>query len=463
MHVPWTIEQIAEAANASCVIAPSSAARVVVSGVSTDTRALRAGEMFVAIRGERFDGHDFVAEATRKGAACALVDERHQGRSENNASGIPLVVVADTVDTLGRMAARVRAESAIPWIGITGSAGKTTTKELAAATLAPLGCVLKSPASFNNRIGVPLTVLALWPEHRAAVVEVGSGAPGEIAPLAGMVRPTIAVVTTIGPAHLESFGDVGAVAREKAELVRALDPDGVAILPAESEWLESLREAAPGRVVTFGLSEGADVRAEHVEQLEDGTARFALGGVDVVLRLAGKANVMNALAAIAAAETAGITRDEAARCVASVEPPPMRGRLREGRRLRVYDDCYNANPLSFEAALATWAAVPAHGRRWVVAGDMRELGDASPALHEELGRLIARSGAEMVLAAGDFAADIVRGCDIENVEAVADAEEAAKRALELVRDGDLILVKGSRAVGLEKVVDALVGNGSAVR
>jgi len=461
--VRWTLEGIAEVIHASCVMGPNSAAGVVVNGISTDTRTLRAGEMFVAIRGERFDGHDFVPAAAKKGAACALVDEGHQGRSENGPPGIPLVVVPDTVEALGRLAARARAESTIPWIAITGSAGKTTTKELAAAALGGLGPVLKSPASFNNRIGVPLTVLALSPEHRAAVIEVGTGGPGEIVPLAEIVGPTIAVVTTIGPAHLEGFGDVEAVAREKAELVRALARDGIAVLPAESEWLGMLREAAPGRVMTFGLSRDADVRGEKIARLDDGTTRFETGGTEVLLQLAGKANVMNALAAIAAAEAMGVAVDEAAGRMAEVEPPPMRGRLVEGRRLFVYDDCYNANPLSFEAALATWAAVPASGRRWVVAGDMRELGHASPELHEELGRRIARSGAEMVIAAGNFAEDIARGCDIESVEAVPDAEEAAKRAVRLARDGDLILVKGSRAVGLERVVEALVGNDAAAR
>ena len=456
----WTIEGIAEAVDASRVIGARDAARLVADGVSTDTRALRPGEAFVAIRGERFDGHDFVAEAMRKGASCAVVDEAYARAGPKEGSAAPVVIVRDTVEALGRLAARVRNESTIPWIGITGSAGKTTTKELAAAALGPLGPALKSPASLNNRIGVPLTVLALSPDHRAAVVEVGTGGPGEIAPLAGIVRPTVAVVTTIGPAHLEGFGDVEAVAREKAELMRALGSDGVAVLPAESEWLGTLREAAPGRVVTFGLSDGADVRGERIAQHEDGTTRFVTGGTEVILRLTGIANVMNALAALAAAEAAGVSVGEAATRIGEVEPPPMRGRLREGRRLRVFDDCYNANPLSFEAALATWAAVPARGRRWVVAGDMLELGEASPALHEELGRCIARSGAEMVLAAGDYATDIARGCDIENVEAVADADEAAKRALELARDGDLILVKGSRGVGLERVVEALVGYGA---
>jgi UDP-N-acetylmuramoyl-tripeptide--D-alanyl-D-alanine ligase len=431
----------------------------VACGVSTDTRALREGETFVAIRGEHFDGHDFVARAAALGAACAVVDERFQAET----SPVPLIVVPDTVDALGRLAERTRADSTMPWIGITGSAGKTTTKELLAAALGALGDVLKSPASFNNRIGVPLTVLLLKEEHRAAVVEVGTGAPGEIAPLAKIVRPTVAVVTTIGPAHLEGFGDVAAVAEEKAELLRAMDSEGIAVLPAESDWLDLLRDAAPGRVITFGLSETANVRGENLKLLENGTVRFTTDGVEVALQLAGKANVMNALAAIAAAKAVGVELGDAATRIATVQPPPMRGRLRSARHLRVYDDCYNANPLSFEAALEAWRTVPARGRRWVIAGDMCELGDASPALHAELGGRIARAGAELVLAVGEFADDIARGAsrdyqDTEAVETVANAEEAAKRAVELARDGDFILVKGSRAVGLEAVVEALVGN-----
>jgi UDP-N-acetylmuramoyl-tripeptide--D-alanyl-D-alanine ligase len=464
----WTIEGIADALEARLFAGLNANSATVVSGISTDTRTLRAGEMFVAIRGERFDGHDFLAEAAKRGAVCAMVDRSFDGISAAGTPPISIIRVRDTVEALGRLGARVRDGSAIPWIGVTGSAGKTTTKELTAAALGALGPVLKSPASFNNRIGVPLTVLALEEAHRAAVVEVGTGAPGEIAPLAGIVRPTIAIVTTVGPAHLEGFGDVAAVAREKSELVKALVPDGVAVLPAESEWLGTLRDVAPGRVVTFGLSERADVRADEVEQLEDGTVSFAVGGAVVSLRLVGRANVMNALAAIVAAEAAGVPREEAARRIAGVEPPPMRGRLREGKGVRVYEDCYNANPLSFEAALAAWAALPAKGRRWIVAGDMCELGGDSPALHEELGGRIARSGAEALLAVGEFAEDVARGAregglGSGSVAVVGDAGAAARRAVEMARDGDLVLVKGSRVVGLEAVVEALVGDDTPAR
>ncbi|MHC4252158.1 MAG: UDP-N-acetylmuramoyl-tripeptide--D-alanyl-D-alanine ligase [Planctomycetota bacterium] len=454
----WTLKNMAAAARGTVV---GGRPEAVAGGISTDTRTLTPGEAFVAIRGERFDGHDFVSAAAGKSAACALVDERYREAVAGGTPAVPLIVVPDTVDALGRLAASVRNGSTIPWVGVTGSAGKTTTKELASAALGALGPVLKSPASFNNRIGVPRTVLALEEGHRAAVVEVGTGAPGEIAPLAEVVRPTIAIVTTVGPAHLEGFGDVGAVAREKAELVRTVAPEGVAVLPADSEWLSTLGDAAPGRVVTFGLSEGADVRGEDVAQIEDGTVRFALDGTIVSLRLAGRANVTNALAAIAAAEAAGVSREEAARRIAEVEPAPMRGRLRVGKRLRVYDDCYNANPLSFEAALAAWASVPARGRRWVVAGDMCELGRDSAGLHEELGTRIARTGAEALLAVGEFAEDVARsaregGLDAGLVEVAGEAHAAARRAVELAREGDLVLVKGSRAVGLEVVVEALV-------
>jgi UDP-N-acetylmuramoyl-tripeptide--D-alanyl-D-alanine ligase len=461
MHMRWTIEGIAEAIHARTFVGLNADAGAAVSGVSTDTRTLRAGEMFVAIRGERFDGHDFLAAAADKGAACAMIAMDTLETSVAAMPGGAVIAVRDTVEAIGALAACVREESSIPWVGVTGSAGKTTTKELLAAAMGGLGPVLKSPASFNNRIGVPLTVLALKDEHRAAVVEVGTGAPGEIAPLARIVRPTVAVVTTIGPAHLEGFGDVAAVAREKSELVKALVPDGVAVLPADGEWLGTLRDAAPGRVVTFGLSEGADLRADDVTQLDDGTVRFSVGGVDVALRLVGRANVTNALAAIAAAEIAGVERTEAIHRIAEVEPPPMRGRLREGKRLHVYEDCYNANPLSFEAALAAWATVPAGGRRVVVAGDMCELGGDSPALHEELGEKIARAGADLVIAVGEFAEAVARGSHAaglapDAIEIAADSAEAAALAVELAREGDLVLVKGSRAVGLETVVEALL-------
>jgi len=435
------------------------------SGVSTDTRTLRPGEVFFALRGERFDGHDFLAEAARKGAACAVICEDRLELASREASSLPLVVVRDTFAALGTLAAEVRSRSRIPWCAVTGSAGKTTTKELLAAALGALGGpVLKAPASFNNRVGVPLTILGLDVSHRAAALELGTSSPGEIASLAAIARPTVAVITAIGESHIERFGTVEAVAREKSEVLRALVEGGVSVLPADSEWLGLLRAAAPGKVVTFGFSPGAEVRAEALRT--DGLrTRFTVGGVEFALRLPGRANVSNALAALAAAEAAGVRREEAAHLMSEVEPLPHRGRLLSCGGLAVYDDCYNANPLSFRAAIESWRqlaeAVP-NTRRWVVAGDMRELGPRSRELHEELGRALAFAGASALLAVGEFAADVLRGARdsglaADRAFAAASAREAAALARRLARDGDLVLVKGSRAVGLEAVVEALVG------
>jgi len=448
-------------------------------GVSTDTRRLVAGESFFALRGERFDGHRFVGDAAAKGAACAVGEEAVASGLDKTAGACPLIAVPDTTKALADLASHVRASSTIPWVAITGSAGKTTTKELTSAALGALGPVLKAPASYNNRIGVPLTVLALEMDHRAAVTEIGTSAPGEVAPLAAIVRPTVAVLTTIGPAHVESFGSLAAIAREKAELFGSLkgapEPGGVAVLPSDCPEIGVFREAARGRIVSFGFGEDSDVRAEDIATADDGASRFRVGPVEVHLRLAGRANVANALAALAVAEALGIEREGAARRVSEVSPPPMRGRLREARGIRVYEDCYNANPLSFAAALESWRAIPSsgrvasgssgkaarRGRRWVVAGDMRELGDGSAALHEELGEAIARAGAEALLAVGEFASHTARGAakaGLPNWSIVISntADDAAPRARDIVREGDLVLVKGSRAVGLERVVEALM-------
>ena len=379
---------------------------------------------------------------------------------------LPRIVVPDTGGALLRLAASVRAASGIPWVGVTGSAGKTTTKELAAAALGPLGPVLKAPASFNNRVGVPLTILALRGEHRAAVLELGTGGPGEMRELAETARPDVGIVTAVGPAHLERFVTLEAVAREKAEMLRAMATDGVAVVPLRCEGIDILRDAAPAEILTFGFERAADFRAEGVRLRADGTARFNVDGVDVGLRLPGRANVLNALAALAAAEAAGVCVEAAAARLAEVEPLALRGRVRERRRLRVIEDCYNANPMSFRTALENFAAMRAtivdHSRAWVVAGDMRELGEASAWFHEELGREIVGAGAGFVLAVGEFAEDVIRGARDAGIlgdatEAVAAADEAAARAKETVREGDVVLVKGSRAVGLEVVVEALLG------
>lgn len=429
------------------------------TGISTDTRSLLPENAFLAIRGPHFDGHHFAKEASARGASCLVVEEG-VARSLIDVEAAVLAV-GDTMEALARLAAHARDSSSIPWVATTGSAGKTTTKEYIAAALSSLGPVLKAPASFNNNIGVPMSILGLMPEHVAAAIEIGTNAPGEIAALARLARPTVAVITNVGPAHLERFGSVAAIAHEKADLLRCMDHRGVAVLPADSLESAALRAAAPGRVVTFGLSPVADVRAEAVTFPPEGGVCFATGGVEVRLEQNGLAAVRNALAAIAAAEVLDVARGAAAELVSGVPPPPMRGVLRRGRRLILYEDCYNANPLSFGAALQAWSLSPHEGRRWVVAGDMLELGDAARPLHQELGRHIARSGAEQILAVGEFSEEIAYGAiqagmPEESITYVPTVTEAMDRARALARDGDFILVKGSRAVGLERVVEDLL-------
>jgi UDP-N-acetylmuramoyl-tripeptide--D-alanyl-D-alanine ligase len=452
----WTLDEIVSVTGGRV----GGGSYAVATGISTDTRTLRAGEAFVALRGDRFDGSAFAAEAVRRGASCIVTDLSTP--PADLPAGTCVVLVDDAARALSRLAEHVRAASRIPWIATTGSAGKTTTKELIAAVAGRLGAVLKAPASFNNRIGVSLTVLALSDEHVAASVEIGTNSPGEVRPLARLVRPAVAVVTTIGPAHLGRFGSVEAIAREKSEILRAIEPGGLAVLPADSAFVRELRQAWAGRTVTFGLSPAADVRAEAIDVLPDGRVRFVCGGDEFALQLGGLGNVCNALAAIAVADELGVEREATARALAEVAPLPLRGRLRRTADVSVYEDCYNANPLSFASSLGAWLLVPGPGRRWAVAGDMRELGDESPRLHVELGGRIARSGAHALLAVGEFAAEIARGAaeagmSEVSIHQVSTAQEAVVRARHIVRAGDCVLVKGSRSVGLERVVDALLG------
>jgi UDP-N-acetylmuramoyl-tripeptide--D-alanyl-D-alanine ligase len=458
----WTLEELAFASGGRLVLGDP---RAVARGVCTDSRTVRKGQVFIALKGERFDGHDFARGADLARAAVAVVNESRFTHVARQAWTLPLVVVQDTGEALLGLAARTRAASDIEWTGITGSAGKTTTKELTAACLGALGPVLKAPASFNNRVGVPLTILGLRQEHRAAVLELGTGGPGEMRELARTARPDVGVVTAIGPAHLERFGTLEAVAREKAGMLRAIPEDGVAVLPRACPHYAILRKAAKCLVTTYGLERGLDFSARDVEIRTDGTSRFTVHGARVTLNLAGRVNVLNALAAIAAADALGVSPEDSAERLAGVKPFALRGRVREGGGLRVIEDCYNANPMSFAASLEALALVRGASRAWVVAGDMKELGEASARYHEELGDAIACSGAVMVLAVGDHAESVVRGARRAGLrrgatEAVATASEGADRAREIAREGDVVLVKGSRAVGLEVVVEALLGSRS---
>jgi UDP-N-acetylmuramoyl-tripeptide--D-alanyl-D-alanine ligase len=375
---------------------------------------------------------------------------------------VPLVLVDDTTVTLGRLAARHRARYAIPVVAVTGSNGKTTTKELIAAVLATRWAVLKSEASFNNQWGLPLTLLRLGREHEVAVVEIGTNQPGEIATLTAIAAPTVGVVTTVAAVHTEFLGSIDGVREEKAALVRALPRSGCAVLNADDARVLSMRGDTGARVVTFGTAPGADVRvaSEVVEDAAGIHFTLAHGGARAAVRLplAGRHNAMNALAAAGAAVALGVSLAEIARGLGAVRPVKGRCVWRETGGVRILDDTYNANPVSVRAALETAAAQRGQGRLVVVLGDMLELGSGADEAHREVGRLVAAAGADVLVGVGAharLAVESARASGLADARHATTFEDTVAHLLKRLVPGDVVLVKGSRGMRLERVVDAL--------
>ena len=417
-----------------------------VDGVSTDSRTLAAGELFVPLIAER-DGHEFIGAAVAAGAsACLARRDRLDGLRPPE---IPLVVVSDTDAALRALGAAARARLGGRVVAITGSVGKTSTKDLLAAALRSVGAVHASPASFNNAIGVPLTLLGATGTEWALVVEIGANAPGEIADLAALARPDVGVVTAVAAAHTEAFGTVDGVAREKGELVAALDPPGAAVLNADDPRVAAMAARTEAQVVTYGFGRG-DVRAGGVALDGELRASFELvtpwGRAPVRLRAAGLHTAHNALAAAAAALVLGVDVAAVAAGLGRAELSPWRmavGTSPAGAL--VINDAYNANPASAAAALRALAAAPAR-RRVAVLGVMAELGDRHDTEHAAVAALAAELGIELL--AVDEAA--------YGPQAVPDAA-AALAALGPLGTGDAVLIKGSRVAGLERLAAALIG------
>lgn len=411
---------------------------VAVDGACIDSRLVRGGELFVAIRAER-DGHDFAAAALDAGAAACLVSS-DVGRE-------PAVLVPDTLVALTALAASARDRLPARVVGITGSVGKTSTKDLLAAALARRYRVSASPRSFNNELGVPLTVLNVPDDAEAVVVEMGARGAGHIAALCAVARPTVGVVTTVGISHAEFFGTVDDVVRAKGELVEALPPGGTAVLNADMALVAGMASRATARVLTFGVTAG-DVRAEGMSLDADLRPSFRLcspwGSAAVTLAVRGSHQVGNALAAAAAALACDTAVEEVAVGLGDARLSPWRMQLdRSPAGALILNDAYNANPLSAEAALRALAALPAE-RRTAVLGVMAELGTVGPAEHARIGALAADLGIRVIaVAAPDYGGEQVGG-----------ATEALDR-LGPVGPGDAVLVKGSRAAGLESVAGTL--------
>ena len=454
---PFTVQDIVRATHGALVIGDLA---VPVTGVSLDSRTLGVGEAFFAIQGHRLDGHAFLADAAGRGASCLVV----HALSDDVPANVPLVLVEDTTKALGRLAAWHRARFAIPVVAVTGSNGKTTTKELIAGVLGARWHVLKPASSFNNQWGLPLTLLRLAPEHQALVVEIGTNRPGEIAYLAEIARPTIGVVTNVAAVHTEFLGSLDAVREEKAALVRAVGPEGRVVLNADDPRVAGMAREAHGRVVTFGRAAGAQVRASG----EAAAGPQALGFVleaegarePVTLAFAGRHNVVNALAAAAVGVALGWPLAEIARGLASARPVAGRCVWRTAGAVRVLDDTYNANPASLRAALdAVAAGCPPDGRLVVALGDMLELGPLTEEAHREAGRAVVAAGAAGFVGFGRhmlLAVEAARAEGLADAHPVTTFEDSVAHLLKRLAPGDTVLVKGSRGMRMERVVDALV-------
>lgn len=427
----------------------------VAEGYSIDSRTLRPGELFFAVKGERLDGHDFVAQALERAAVAAVVQT---GRMKSFPAGSPLIGVEDTLIALQALAASVRRAWGKPVVGITGSAGKTTTKEAIAHLLATRFRVHKSEGNLNNHFGLPLMLLRLEPEHEVAVIEMGMSHLGEIRGLAGIAQPEIGVVTCVAPVHLEFFESVAEIARAKHELVEALPASGTAVLNADDEYVSQFGRGFAGKVVTFGVKTPANVRAERIELRGAKGSAFEIvaggGREPATLPLVGAHNIPNALAAVAVALEAGIPLVEAAAALADLAPAEKRGQLLEVAGATVINDCYNSNPKALDAMVDTLLALPAQ-RRIVVAGEMLELGPTAPELHRECGRRMAKQGVSLLLGVRGAAEHMVEGARKAGLRAefMATPEEAGDWLSREARAGDAILLKASRGVRLEKALE----------
>jgi UDP-N-acetylmuramoyl-tripeptide--D-alanyl-D-alanine ligase len=435
------------------------------TGVSTDTRGDLAGKLFVALIGATHDAHAFLAQALAGGAAGLLVSRPEAVPAGAEAA---VIAVADTTAALGALAAGHRASFAGPVVAITGSNGKTTTKEMCAAILSGLGPCLKNRGNLNNNIGLPLTLLERDASHRTLVVEIGMNHRGEIAPLAGIAKPTVGVITNVGTAHIEHLGSREAIALEKGDLVAALPETATAVLNADDPRALAQRARTRARVLGFGTGSAADVRAEHVTALGERGFAFDLvttqGRTPVQVAGLADSTVPNALAAAAAALAAGATLVEVAEGLARYRPVGGRmERVALPRNIILINDTYNANPQSMQVALESLAKLKGRSRAIAVLGDMGELGDSALEAHRAAGKLVAVLGLDHLFALGRYArpladAAVDAGMSRERVH-VADTHEAIAAAVrELLQGNDWVLVKGSRSMKMERVVEALAAS-----
>jgi UDP-N-acetylmuramoyl-tripeptide--D-alanyl-D-alanine ligase len=427
----------------------------VAGGYSIDSRTVGAGQLFFAVRGERLDGHEFVEQALKNRAVAAVVRKDQSGRYPETAQ---LLTVEDTLVALQTLATVVRKLWGKPLVGVTGSAGKTTTKEAIAHVLSAQFRVLKSEGNFNNHFGLPLMLLKLEPEYDVAVIEMGMSHAGEIRALAKIAHPETGVVTNVAPVHLEFFDSIAGIARAKYELVESLPANGTAVLNADDEYVSQFGRDFKGKVVMYGTRPTADVRAEKIcSKGREGTEfEVVIGGVREAakLPLVGEHNVLNALAAVAVGLERGMKPSEAVAALATLAPAEKRGEVLQLGNITAINDCYNSNPKALEAMVDALAAMAAK-RHIVVAGEMLELGSAGEELHRKAGRHIAGKKIDLLLGVRGLAQAMVESARDAGIcaEFVASSEEAGEWLAREARDGDLVLLKASRGVKLEKALE----------
>ena len=435
-----------------------------VSGFSIDTRTLAPGDMFVAIRGDRFDGNAYVAEAIGKGAVGAIVSDPSL-TDKAELAGTPLVVVPETIAALQTLANRVRRNSGSAVVAVTGSAGKSTTKEITAEFLSARYTVFRNRGNLNNHIGLPLSLLELRNKPDIGVLELGMNHFGEISALVKIAEPDVRVWTNVGPAHLEFFGTVDAIARAKAEILEGADKDSLLVANADDDLVMRHAGRFVGRVRTFGVERPADVRALAVRDLGiDGTAaivRTPIGETEMRTPLPGTANLSNVLAATAVAIRFDVPLADIVERAAGLKPVARRGEVSRAGGITIVDDSYNSNPKALSRAVGMLAGETRFARRVVVAGEMLELGEASAQLHRAAGEDIARAGVSELIAVGGPNARAMAegafdgGMPAARVHYVENSTAAAGLAVAVVKSGDVVLVKGSRGIRTEVVVDRL--------
>jgi UDP-N-acetylmuramoyl-tripeptide--D-alanyl-D-alanine ligase len=428
----------------------------VAMGYSIDSRTLNAGDLFIAIAGEHFDGHNYVQAALEKGAVGAIVE------AGKKADGDPLrlLQVEDSLKALQLLGAAARRLWGKPLLAVTGSAGKTTTKEILAHILSTRFRVMKSSGNLNNHIGLPLQLLKLEAEHDLAVVEMGMNHAGEIRALGALAHHDLAVVTTVAPVHLEFFGSLAEIARAKYEIIETLHSGGVAVLNADDDYVCQFGRDFKGKVVRFGIKRAADVSAHNIKLngAEGSTFELLVGSVGepVTFPLVGEHNIYNALAAAAAAMERGISPSQAAAALSSIAPPDKRGQVMQLNGATIINDCYNSNPRALEAMIDTLASMKAE-RRILVVGEMLELGPTAEALHRECGKHAAEKKIDMVIGVRGMARAVAEAACGSGTQAqfVETPEQAGEWLARNLRQGDAVLLKASRGVKLERAIDML--------